>query len=98
MMGTEGNPEAVARLREALGLNRPLAVQYADWLGRALRGDLGTSLQYDVPVGRLILTRLPVTLPLTLLAALFMVAVAVPFGIYAAVHHRRTGDHLTMVL
>ena len=51
------------------GSNRPLAVQYVEWLGRALRGDLGRSIQYDVPVGRLIVTRLPVTLPLTLLAA-----------------------------
>jgi peptide/nickel transport system permease protein len=98
IMGTEGSPEAVARLREAMGLNRPLLVQYLHWLGGALRGDLGVSIQYDVPVGRLILSRLPVTLPLTLLAALFMVATAVPFGLYAATRHRRAGDYLTMVI
>jgi peptide/nickel transport system permease protein len=97
-MGTEGNPEAAARLREALGLNRPLAVQYVDWLAGAVRGDLGVSIQYDVPVGRLILSRLPVTLPLTLLAALFMVVTALPFGLYAATRHRRAGDYLTMVV
>ena len=66
IIGPEGSPEAAARLREALGLNRPILVQYAEWLAQALRGDLGVSLQYDVPVGRLILSRLPVTLPLTL--------------------------------
>jgi peptide/nickel transport system permease protein len=98
IMGTEGSPEAAARLREAMGLNRPLLVQYLQWLGGALRGDLGVSIQYDVPVGRLILSRLPVTLPLTLLAALFMVATAVPFGLYAATRHRRAGDYLTMVI
>jgi len=98
IMGTEGSPEAVARLRDALGLNRPLAVQYVDWLGRALRGDLGVSLQYDVPVGRLIVSRLPVTLPLTVMAATFMLVVAIPFGLYAATRHRRAGDYLTMVL
>jgi peptide/nickel transport system permease protein len=98
IMGTEGNPEAAARLREALGLNRPLAVQYVDWLAGAVRGDLGVSIQYDVPVGRLILSRLPVTLPLTLLAALFMVVTALPFGLYAATRHRRVGDYLTMVV
>jgi peptide/nickel transport system permease protein len=98
IMGTEGSPEAAARLREAMGLNRPLLVQYLHWLGGALRGDLGVSIQYDVPVGRLILSRLPVTLPLTLLAALFMVATAVPFGLYAATRHRRAGDYLTMVI
>ena len=50
-MGTEGSPEATARLRESMGLNRPLAVQYVEWLARAVRGDLGVSIQYDVPVG-----------------------------------------------
>jgi len=98
IMGTEGSPEAAARLREALGLDRPIAVQYADWLVRALRGDLGVSIQYDVPVARLIVTRLPVTLPLTLLGGLFMALVAVPFGVYAATRHRRLPDYLTMVL
>jgi peptide/nickel transport system permease protein len=98
IMGTEGSPEAAARLRESMGLNRPLVVQYADWLTRALRGDLGTSIQYDVPVGRLIVTRLPVTLPLMGLAALFMMAVALPLGIFAATRHRRLGDYLTMVV
>jgi len=98
IMGTEGSPEVAARLRESLGLNRPLPVQYADWLGRALRGDLGMSIQYDVPVGRLIVSRLPVTLPLTGLAALFMIGIAVPLGLYAATRHRRAGDYLAMVV
>jgi len=98
IMGTEGNPEATARLRTSLGLDRPLVVQYVDWLAHAVRGDLGVSIQYDVPVARLIMSRLPVTLPLTLLAAAFMVATAVPLGLYAATHHRRVGDYVTMVI
>ena len=81
-----------------MGLNRPLVVQYVDWLAHALRGDLGRSIQYDVPVGELIVTRLPVTLPLALLAATFMVAVAIPLGLYAATHHRRSGDYLAMIV
>ena len=98
IMGTEGSPEAAARLREAMGLNRPLPVQYVEWLGGALRGDLGRSIQYDLPVGQLIVSRLPVTLPLALMAAAFMVMAAVPLGIYAATHHRRAGDYAAMVL
>ena len=98
IMGVEGSREATERLREAMGLNRPLPVQYLDWLGHALRGDLGRSIQYDVPVGALILSRLPVTLPLALLAAGFMVIVAVPLGLYAATHHRRAGDYLAMIV
>jgi peptide/nickel transport system permease protein len=98
IMGTEGSPEALARLREALGLNRPLPVQYAEWLGGALRGDLGRSIQYDLPVGELIISRLPVTLPLALLAAAFMTVTAIPLGIYAATHHRRAGDYVAMIV
>lgn len=98
IMGPEGDPEATARLRRDLGLDDPLAVQYAAWLARAVRGDLGTSIQYEVPVGRLILSRLPVSLPLTSLAALFMVATAIPLGVYAATRHRRAGDYLTMIV
>jgi peptide/nickel transport system permease protein len=98
IMGPEGNPEATARLRTALGLDRPIPVQYAEWLARAARGDLGVSIQYDVPVGRLIASRLPVTLPLTALAAIFMVAVALPLGLYAATHHRGAGDFVTMIV
>jgi peptide/nickel transport system permease protein len=98
IMGTEGSPEAADRLRRAMGLDRPIPVQYLEWLGGALRGDLGVSIQYDVPVGRLIVSRLPVTVPLTLMAAAFMVTVAVPFGVYAATRHRRLGDYATMIV
>jgi peptide/nickel transport system permease protein len=98
IMGTEGSREATERLRDAMGLNRPLVVQYLDWLAGALRGDLGRSIQYDLPVGALILSRLPVTLPLALLAAVFMTVTAIPLGLYAATHHRRPGDYVAMVV
>jgi len=98
IMGTEGSREASDRLRESMGLNRPLPVQYVEWLARALRGDLGRSIQYDLPVGELIASRLPVTLPLALMAAAFMVVAAVPLGLYAATRHRRAGDYATMIL
>ncbi|HMH50832.1 MAG TPA: ABC transporter permease [Candidatus Acidoferrum sp.] len=98
MAGAEANPEVVARLRAAMGLDRPLIVQYADWLGGALRGELGVSIQYDVPVGALIVSRLPVTLPLTVMAAFFTLLVALPLGVHAATHARRPGDYLTMIV
>ena len=98
IMGTEGSPEATERLRESLGLNRPLPAQYAAWLGGALRGDLGVSIQYDVPVGRLIASRLPVTAPLVALSALLMTGLALPLGLYAATRQRRPGDYATMIL
>jgi len=98
ILGVESNPETLARLRHAMGLDRPLALQYVDWLARAARGDFGTSIQYDLPVGRLILSRLPVTLPLALMAAALMVIIALPLGVYAATHHRRAGDYLAMLV
>jgi peptide/nickel transport system permease protein len=98
IVGTEGSPEAVERIRESLGLNRPLVVQYVEWIGRALQGDLGRSIQYDVPVGSLVISRLSVTLPLTLMAAAFMGLVAIPVGVFAATHQRRWGDYLAMAV
>ncbi|MGH7318498.1 MAG: ABC transporter permease [Candidatus Rokuibacteriota bacterium] len=97
IMGTEASPEAAAVLRRAMGLDRPLPVQYGEWVRKAVTGDLGRSIQYDVPVGTLIVSRLRVTLPLTLLAAVFMTATALPLGMYAATHHRRLGDYAAMV-
>jgi len=98
MLGIEASPQAVAALRESLGLNRPVPVQYLQWVGRAALGDLGRSIQYDVPVAGLVLSRLSVTLPLTLMAAGFMVLAAVPLGVFAATYHRRWGDYVTMTL
>src|SRR5438132_11634285 len=58
---------------------------------------MGGSLQSDRPVGRRIVSRLPVTLPLTLLAACLMSVTALPLGLYAATRHRRAGDYVAMV-
>jgi len=98
ILGLEANADSVARVRQVLGLDQPVPVQYVQWVGHALRGDLGRSIQYDLPVGALILSRLNVTLPLTLLAAAFMIAAAIPLGVFAATRHRRWGDYLTMTL
>ena len=98
MLGIEASPDAVAKMREALGLDRPVPVQYADWVGRAALGDLGRSIQYDVPVAGLIASRLSVTLPLTIMAAALMVMAAIPLGVFAATRHRRWGDYAAMTL
>jgi peptide/nickel transport system permease protein len=97
-MGTEASPEAAAALRRAMGLDRPILVQYVEWLGGALVGDLGRSIQYDVGVARLVVSRLAVTLPLTVLAALFMLVTAVPLGVYAATRQGRVGDYVAMLV
>ena len=98
MLGLEASPDTVARLRAPMGLDRALPVQYVEWMADALRGNLGRSIQYDVPVAGLILSRLSVTLPLTLMAAALMTLAGVPLGVYAAIRHRGWGDYLTMIL
>src|SRR2546425_3106585 len=98
MLGIEASPEAVARLRESLGLNLPVPVQYVRWVAHAAAGDLGRSIQYDVPVAGLILSRLSVTLPLTVMAAALMAAAAIPLGVFAATRHRRGGGEPPMTL
>ena len=97
ILGTEGNPEALAALRARLGLDRPLLLRYLEWLKHALSGDLGVSIQYDVPVGQLIASRLPVTFPLAGLAIGLTVFAGIPLGILAASRHRRPGDVGTML-
>jgi peptide/nickel transport system permease protein len=87
MLGIEGadaNPEAVERLREDLGLNRPLHVQYLSWLGGVLRGDFGQSLALRVEILPEILRRLPVTLELAFLSVAFGLVFGAPLGIVAA--------------
>ncbi|MBP0651176.1 ABC transporter permease, partial [Mycobacterium tuberculosis] len=65
------------------GLDQPLIVQYGAFLARVFSGDLGKSLVYNIPVGDLIVTRLPATLELTLSAVLFALVVGVPLGMFA---------------
>lgn len=98
ILGTEANPEILARVREKLGLDRPLLVQYLDWLRGIFTGDLGWSFHYDLPVASLIASRLQVTGPLAALALLFTIIIAIPLGIYAATHHNRFGDYGIMIL
>ena len=77
-------PEAVEALKKKFGLDRPLPVQYFAWLGNAIRGDLGVSLQGQRPIGPDLMDRARVTIELTLLATLFSVVVGVPAGVLAA--------------
>lgn len=91
-LGIDATPQAIARFEAQTGLDRPLHVQYLDWLGKALSGDFGTSFQNHVPVGPEIAKRLPVTLELAILAFLIANLIAVPLGAIAAFHHQRKTD------
>ncbi len=92
ILGVNARPAELAEVREELGLNRPLHQQYGSWLAGLFTGNLGHSVFYEKSVGDLIWSRLGVTIPLTFLATLFSVILAIPLGTYAATHHRRSGD------
>jgi peptide/nickel transport system permease protein len=94
-MGTEATPEGLARLRHAMGLDRPIYVQYARWLEAVARGDLGVSWLSKQPALALIQHRVPATLLLTAGAALVGVAVAVPLGLLGGSHPGSIVDGVT---
>jgi len=98
IVGTEGSAEAMAAIENQLGLNRSLPVQYLDWLGDVVRGDLGTSFRFQRPVRQLIWERLPVTLSLTVLAMLIALSIALPLGVLAATRHNSLFDYATLVI
>lgn len=96
ILGLNATPETLANLRAELGLDRPFWSQYFGWIGDTLSGKGSWSINYDMPVYDLILSRLAVTGPLALMAIIFGVAISVPLGIYAARHQNRPGDMLVM--
>lgn len=91
-LGIDATPQALARFEALHGLDRPLVVQYLDWLGKLLTGDFGKSFQNSVAVGPELVKRIPVTLELATIAFIIANLIAVPLGALAAVHHQRRAD------
>jgi len=94
MLEEQASGRSLDDLRGTLGLDRPLAIQYVEWLGRVARGDLGESLWTKRPVLGELARRLPVSLELGLLAICFSVAIALPVGILAAVRQDTVADYM----
>jgi peptide/nickel transport system permease protein len=98
MLGERATPENIARVREQLGLNKPLPEQYLIFLGNALRGDLGRSILRQEPVAQEILHRFPATIELALAALLFAVVVGIPAGVISAVRRGSWFDASSMLV
>ena len=96
ILGMNATPETLTNLRVELGLDRSFIVQYANWIGSLLTGRGSMSINYDVPVYDLILSRLAVTGPLAIFAICFAVIISLPLGIYAARHQNQPGDVIVM--
>lgn len=98
ILGQEATQEAIDAMRLELGLNKPLIIQYFDWLGKIIQGDFGRSLIDRTPVSKLILQRLPATMELTLGAFLVAVLIAFPAGIISAIRPGKWIDHFCTAL
>jgi ABC-type dipeptide/oligopeptide/nickel transport system permease component len=93
-----GSAQDIADLRERLGLNDPLPIQYLGFLSDLVRGDLGTSLVSRRPVSSAIAEQLPHTLALATSATFFSVVVGISLGVLAATHEGSWIDHLSITL
>jgi peptide/nickel transport system permease protein len=88
LLGPDVTPEQLARARTRMGLDQPLPVQYALWVGRVVKGDLGVSYLNGLPVRTMLVQRIPVTLQLTVASLVVALLLAAPLGIFAAVRPR----------
>jgi peptide/nickel transport system permease protein len=98
MAGEERDPQVLEFLREKYRLDDPIPVQYFAWISEVLRGNLGISLRTDIPVLTLILSKLPVTLELSIFAMIVALAIGIPTGILSAVRKGTTVDYAANVV
>jgi peptide/nickel transport system permease protein len=92
MLGQDADPQSIAALRQELGLDQPLPIQYLRWAGNVLHGDLGRSIRTHEPVTDAIISRLPVTIELSLISLLISLAIGLPAGIVAAIRRNSSVD------
>lgn len=97
LLGEKATPEAVERINELYGFNRPIIEQYFTWLVRLLQGNFGSSIQTGRPVTEEFANRFPATFELSLLALIFAVGIGIPLGYFAAKHHGKFTDHSAVV-
>jgi len=98
MLGANATQEQVEALRTELGLDRPMPVRYASWLGGAFTGNLGNSTQYRTSVAGLIVSRLPVTLGMSILAFIMIIAISYPLAVLSSRKPGKFADQVCSVL
>jgi ABC-type dipeptide/oligopeptide/nickel transport system permease component len=96
--GEGARQEDIDLVRQTYGLDRPLVVQYLEWLWRTLRGDFGTSLYFKTEVVGLVFAKMPTTLLLGLLSLSFALVISIPLGAFAAVYRDSWIDRLALTL
>ena len=96
--GETATPAQVESLRHSLGFDRPLPLQFIDYVGRLLRADMGTSLYTTRPIAEDLASRLPATIELTLVAMLVSIALGIPLGVVSALWRNSLLDHVLRIL
>ena len=96
LLGDDATPADIEQTRRELGLDKPLLMQYWDFLSRAVRGDFGRSLKFNEPVMKLVFERLPATIELAFISLIVAIIIAVPLGVYSAIKHNSLFDHAGM--
>ncbi len=97
ILADAATPERVAALRESLGLDQPLAVQYVRWLGNVLSGDFGRAIHSGEATLDVILSRLPVTLELIVLTQIVALGLSIPIGVWSAYRRGTVFDSATLI-
>lgn len=95
LLGQEATPQALAALRDQLGLNDPLYIQYIHWIINVLHGNLGYSLSDHTPVLNILLQKIPVTLELTIISFIIALLIAIPLGILSATRKGSIWDYIS---
>jgi ABC-type dipeptide/oligopeptide/nickel transport system permease component len=98
LAGEGARSDDIENIRRVYGLDRPLLVQYLEWLGRILRGDFGQSLYFKTSVIELVADKLPTTAWLAVLSLVFALAISIPLGVTAAVYPNSWIDRLCLAL
>ena len=92
IMGTRGNPTSIAALREKLGLNDPLILQYGRWIGGMLSGDWGVSLRFKESIAGLLAQKLTASAMIVVMSLSIALVLAIPLGVWSAIHRDRWQD------
>lgn len=94
-LGTEATPERLEALRKEMGLDRPFFVRYGDWLLSFIKGDMGESYSYGIPVGNMLADKVPITVAMSVMSMLIIVGVSIPLGLYTA---KREGSVIDRII
>ncbi len=103
LLAGEGGDQPVSQqelkiLRAKLGTDKPIPVEYGNWIWGLFRGDFGTSMQYNTPIGDDLSSKISITLELAILALLLAVVAAVPLGVFSAVYQDTLGDYIARII